>query len=190
MSWVVQKRNSGPPSAGGGKWAAASVLKTIFQDELNISGTLRSENLSVVRCAGGVLAAEFLTEVEDRRVGEIGHVDAELDRLAFGKVKILGQADVRCFQTGTIELANAAIAEGSESRSGDRGWIQESESIVRGIEAHWHATGNSGHAIGASGEAAGAGGIAAGKDGLSETGVEDEAGADAPAAGDRVDYIV
>jgi len=69
-------------------WGGLVDLETIFQYKLDVASSLGGENFAVVRSAGGVLAAEFLAKVEDRGVGEIDHVDAELQGLAFGEVEI------------------------------------------------------------------------------------------------------
>jgi hypothetical protein len=68
-------------------------LEAIFQCELYLARSLRSENLTVVRCACGVLATEFLPEVEDRGVRKVGHIHPEFECLPLGDGERFGKTD-------------------------------------------------------------------------------------------------
>src|SRR5262249_11139265 len=83
--------------SGSGMWPRRLnvVLKSIFQRELDVTRSLRGEDLAVVRRARRVLAAELLTKVEDRGVGKIRHVHPELERLPFGYREQFRYAQVR-----------------------------------------------------------------------------------------------
>jgi hypothetical protein len=63
-----------------GKWVTCIPWssETIFQRELYVPRSLGGEDLPVVGRSCGVLAAELLSEIEDRGVGEIRHIHPEL----------------------------------------------------------------------------------------------------------------
>ena len=81
-----------------------------------------------------MLAAKFLPEVEDRRVRKVHHINPELQSLPFGDREVLGQTDVGGLKAGTIESSNAAVTEGSLSRSGYGERIQELTPLFEGLK--------------------------------------------------------
>src|ERR1700726_965578 len=80
--WGRYKNHNGPRGKFWGR--SSSFSEVVFQHEPNGSRALGGENLSVGRICCRMLAAEFLSEAEDRRVGEIDGVGPELQRMPFG----------------------------------------------------------------------------------------------------------
>ena len=127
-----------------------------------------------------MLAAEFLSEAEDRRVGEIDGVGPELQRVPFGNREVLAQAEVRGLVSGTIEGPHRAIAERSFCRFADRRGIQKVNSARSRIEGHRNCIRKVIYAVCARRESSGTGRVAGCEDGLRKPGMEDEARTQVP----------
>src|SRR6516225_5573913 len=102
----------------------------IFQRELYAACPLGGEDLPIIGRSCGVLAAILLSEVEDRCVSKIRHINPELQELLFGNREFFGQAEVSRLVSGTIERAYSAIAESSGRRRRYSSGIQEADSVV------------------------------------------------------------
>src|ERR1022692_4116019 len=106
-------------------WEQRSFSEVILKHQLNLPRPLRSEYLAIVGCPGRVLSAVLFSKTEDRSVGKVRYIHAEFDSLRFGDPEVLGDAQIRGLDPGTVERADLTITEGPRSGTGDRGWIQK-----------------------------------------------------------------
>ena len=112
------------------KKAPCLLSEVIFENELNLTRTLRFVDLAVVGGASSVLSAILLAKSKDRSVENICGIHAELEPMPFIDRKVLADTQVHLLESGTVESAHLAIAEGSRVWLRDFIWIQEGISIV------------------------------------------------------------